>query len=153
MLQVSEKKDGKPLENSMDVVEGSNGRIIIGILQSMNDVRKIQKLTFRITFTIELATILVNVYGLFAHKPYCGLITLPIVLAAYLFSKIVRKENLEFLDFLKQGFGWEDVVIHGSKATVSIRGCELLVDVVTMPGIEKDILDVAGKKLYTKEGC
>ena len=137
----------------MDAVEGANGRIVIGILQSMKDVVRIQKLTFRITFTIELATIFVNTYGLLAHKYYLGLVTLTIVIASWGFNEIVRKENLEFLDFLRQGFGWEDVVVHGSKATVSIRGCELEVDVVTAPGIEKDILDVAGKKLYTKEGC
>lgn len=151
MLRVLEKRDGESLKNFTDVVEGADGKMVVGIIQSLKDTKNIQDLTFKITSLIEIAIIIVNIYGLFTHKPYYGVITFPIVWAVCGFSKIVRKENLEFLDFLRQGFGWEDVTIKGSKAVISIRGHELDVDVIRVKDIEEDLLDIAGRKLYIKE--
>lgn len=151
MLQVLERKDGESLKNFMDVTEGADGRMVVGIIQSLEDTKKIQDLTFRITSVVEIATIVVNIWGLFTHRSYCGLITFPIVLAAWVFSKTVRKENLEYLDFLRQGFGWEDVEINGNRATITIRGHVLDVDVIRVGNLDWDMLDVAGRKLYIKE--
>lgn len=52
---------------------------------------------------------------------------------------------------MRQGFGWEEVAITGNKAVISIRGYHLDVDVVRMPELTGDLLDVAGRKLYTKD--
>lgn len=151
MLQVLEKKDGESLKNFMDVTEGADGRMVIGIIQSLDDTKRIQDLTFKITFVVEIATILVNMWGLFTHRSYCGLITFPIALAAFVFSRIVRREILEYLDFIKQGFGWEEVEVNGNHATVTVRGRVLDVDVIRVNNLDGDMLDVAGRKLYIKE--
>ena len=74
--------------------------------------------------------------------------------ALYLTTKVTSLSAQiykEFRHFVRQGFGWEDVTITGNKTVISIRGYHLDVDVVRMPEVTRELLDVAGRKLYTKE--
>lgn len=146
-----EDKDEEYLENFVDVTEGANGRMIIGVLQALDDARRISKRTFQVTTVIELITIVANLYFLFIGGSHFSFLTIFISVGAWIFAQTVFRENREFAHFVRQGFGWEDVTITGNKAVISIRGYHLDVDVVRMSELTGDLLDVAGRKLYTKD--
>lgn len=122
-----EDKDEEYLKNFVDVTEGADGRMIIGVLQALDDARRISQFTFQVTTAIHIITIVSNLYFLFIGGSHFSFLTIFISVGAW-----IPGEKSEL-----------DIVCEKIKSAVLTAGIDAVCDLTKV--------DVHGKTLEEME--